>query len=492
MRFFTKGISLILSLALLLTALPLAGLAESSKNPEQNPVIDLLDACQDLLLATENVTIDGQAVFSLDGTRFKTAVAHYVQDGYNSLYKLQLFTPTKKGKEIETGFTVIANRWDFYSMETYHAGAYTTGMDLEQSTILRSSFLVTELADLIRSVAVFKQDMLLEHMETAETDAGRKIHLFWQEGEKDDVLNAVLTLAGRFVMQRFFASSPDELEDYGWDFDEYMTKTIAICETTEQMSLQKADCTVEMNGSQLTSLTGDVTLALKDVDGQVRMLNITFGGTLGEYGSSHVDPFDPDDYHVELAEGWEIYNYRPAWDDEEDVPVDLDRNEEMTEEEKEACLQSALQFAAKAGYPIDAEVDAYGFREGDTQKLEIADMDGKLDLYFAFMDDTVYFFQDMKAVWLDSDDLLLSELPDDDAVVEESMERLMAFLKENHPMILQVMEPLQLEMQMTADDGTVWLQFGCETSDPVYNTVSFVVRAGEDWRIESYSLISFG
>ena len=99
----------------------------SAGAPAETPVRMMYDSVFNLLFDTNNVTLTGHAEFSLDGERFKTADARYVQDGVNSLWDWKLKSPRRDGSERESGYTVIANGEKVYVMEVFYPGMYKTG-----------------------------------------------------------------------------------------------------------------------------------------------------------------------------------------------------------------------------------------------------------------------------------------------------------------------------------------------------------------------------
>ena len=76
-----KMIALTLTLVMLVFTVP--ALAET-------PMRLMYDSLSGLFFDTSNVTLSGHAEFSLDGERFKTADARYVQDGNHSLWQWKL------------------------------------------------------------------------------------------------------------------------------------------------------------------------------------------------------------------------------------------------------------------------------------------------------------------------------------------------------------------------------------------------------------------
>ena len=128
----------ILTAVLLAAALTASALTDSMLS-------DIYAAGKDLLFDTHNVTLTGTADFSLDGVRFKTVNAKYIQDGTDSYWKYQLLTPQKdKDKDYESGFTVIANGWQLYTMDSYYPGTYREGFDTESDTLVRTSALMRQ------------------------------------------------------------------------------------------------------------------------------------------------------------------------------------------------------------------------------------------------------------------------------------------------------------------------------------------------------------
>lgn len=90
--------------ALLLT------LIVSSLNPAyaDETAAKVYDTAAQLLTGTGNVTLTGNATFSLDGEAFKFVETTYIQDGVNSKWVLNLSSPRADGSLRENGFTAIA------------------------------------------------------------------------------------------------------------------------------------------------------------------------------------------------------------------------------------------------------------------------------------------------------------------------------------------------------------------------------------------------
>ncbi len=468
MHHYRKTFILIV-LSLLMMLLPCA-MAEETGTAEE-----LFDAAEGLLFETDNVTIEGNAEFSLDGTRFKTALGRYVQDGTNSFYRLRLRTPRKKGGEFESGFTVIANDWDFFSMETMYPGTYTTGMDNKENTLLRKTFMVSQLTDLVHNVLLTKSDMLSSHISTQETASGKSIHFQWN-GEEDPLVNSVLTMAARFAMQRFLAYEPDRMEEeYTWDFSEYGTVTEAICETTTAFSLLEADISCTLENSHLTSVKGSISLGLADTKGDKRVLDITCSAEAGSYGSSHVDLFDPEEYGVTEVEDWERYQARAF--------VNPDKAEELIEEGR--------RIAELAGYD-SSSLAFVGFTQDDEfLTLHMNSLNESENMEFCFYHDTLCLFQIKNTAWMKNPYMDEPEGKDAEALAEEAKKRITAFLSHVYPSLLSAIEE-DGQIRLMEEDGNVYLQLEWDTGDEVFNDLFFIFRTEPDWHIEHFSSIGFG
>ena len=90
-----KLIAAILALTLFLSL--------SFSAPAEGRLYTLMESLHSLLFNTINVTISGEAVFSLDGERFKTAEILYKQAGEDSHWQLDLKTPRRYRADQETG-----------------------------------------------------------------------------------------------------------------------------------------------------------------------------------------------------------------------------------------------------------------------------------------------------------------------------------------------------------------------------------------------------
>ena len=234
----------ILLLALVLCAVLASALAESAWGT-------LWTSGCDLLFHTDNVTVDGEAVFSLDGVRFKTAKLHYVQDGYKSLNDWKVFTPKADGNDRKTGWTVIADdEGPYYVMDMYYPGTYRTGSDGMQNSLLRRSIQLDALIDL-GGIVLGQIDPLLPEgaLTVKEKDGGKAVHIALNAEEIPALAASALNLGANFLSDRWFSYTHDRCRDseYGVSFDSYVTVTQALTDGTVRWNIRNVDAEFELD-----------------------------------------------------------------------------------------------------------------------------------------------------------------------------------------------------------------------------------------------------
>lgn len=295
------------SLALIVMALclPFTALADHS--------LDLFyDAALDLLLDTQNVTLNGHAEFSLDGERFKTADLCYVQDDVNSLLQLNLLTPARNGirkPDRESGYTVIANGENVYVMEVIYPGVYKTGSGHAQSTVLRKTVQMNLMTDVIRLLAD-QADTLpgadAITVQPGET-GGKELRMKLGE-DAPDLVNTALNLVYQFAAKRYFEMDYDQLSEWAMaPMENAITVMQGILWNTKSISLKQADVSAVMNDAgRLEQIKGALSLYLNTGRDGTRQLDISFRLDVSDFGGSHVDRFDPETYGVRLADGYSL------------------------------------------------------------------------------------------------------------------------------------------------------------------------------------------
>lgn len=257
-----------------------------------------VDACTDLLFRTGNVTLDGEARFSLDGAWFKTAEGHYVQDGTNSLWRLALTSPRKDGTKRETGYTVVANGGMVFVMEAFTPGIYRSGTDMAQNTVLRNTVQMNQMVRMAAVLADQIRPMLGSRLAMTETE----LTLQLSEGQTPVLLDSALNVFAEFAVKRLFMMDYDTVpaEQTGAVYG-YITPFLEIINCTREIRLRETNLRMVKGAALPESVEGTAVLDLTYTDGSTHTLDIQFRGTVSDIGTSMVDKFDPADFGVEPA-----------------------------------------------------------------------------------------------------------------------------------------------------------------------------------------------
>ena len=305
-----------LSVFLLCLCFAAAALAES-------PLAELWDSGIALLFDTDNVTVDGEASFDLewDGAaeleeegiifgmngRFKTAKLHYVQDGYNSYYGLKLLTPRKDGTERETGWIIIGQAKGestfVYVMEALSPGKYRLGTDGLNSSLLHRSPQLDALTALGGQLTRMLEPTLPAGTVTVtrENDA-KKVHISLTGDQLPDVAQSALSMGAAYLADRWFNTGHDRYSFNLTSFSSYVAPATALAEGTVRWELKQADVDFTVDGQgRLAKVNGSVWADSVFCDGEIFHVRAQFDLNVTDWGKSHVEPFDPKAYYVELA-----------------------------------------------------------------------------------------------------------------------------------------------------------------------------------------------
>ena len=264
------------------------------------------DTAAKLLTGTGNVTLTGNATFSLDGEAFKFVETTYVQDGVNSKWVLNLSSPRADGSLLENGFTVVANKRWKYGMEVFHPGLYTVAEDDPQSAILRHSAELTQIIALGHA--------LIEQLPTYPEDVfslteGKHLSIRLENERIPGSVSNLLRLATWLAVQRTMnivddsIAAPPYPEEAG-TMDDYITPTQAIVNSTEKYELKQLSIDAEMDDAgRFTEVNGTARIILHTFLEGDHELHISFAGKISDYGTSTAAAFDPEEYGVVPAEG---------------------------------------------------------------------------------------------------------------------------------------------------------------------------------------------
>ena len=466
-----RNFLIILSI-ILVTAFAAGALAEK-------PLTALCDSAEELLFDTSNVTITGEAKFTLDGEWFKTAAVKYIQDGDRSFWDLKLTSPKPDGTERRNGYTIIADGTKIYVMEAYRPGIYKTGTGAPQSTLLRKSVQLDLMREMIRTIAG-QMEATAEnsaiHIEEDSSDAIVRITI------NDDVpaaVNLALNVFEQFLARRYFHIDYDQVSEHHMiPMGSYLTVTEGILACTKSIALKHADISIgkDLNG-QPERVSGNISIVLNTAKDGERTVEINFQAEISDRGKSHVSTFSPVDYNVRPAEGaMEIENIEYS-------EVDEYTQEKLTEQAKAAWKQ--------AGYTLDPSTYGYSYKQNGRYCTELNN--GTDDLSLSCVSNTegkILELRNISNPWQDKEYDYETPCPYTERI-EEAAQKVMEYLAQVNPEDSKRIEHLKVQCWMEQNDE-LYLEF-CE--DPIaqdWDGILVVVRVKPDWQLQYYSCFSNG
>ena len=423
----------------------------------------LIDTGSELLFDTSNVTITGKAEFRYDGTRFKTAEIRYVQSDYNSFWQEKLFTPREYSSDRETGFTVISNDGDIAVMEPYTPGTYRTGWDDPQNTIIHESLESRLLVSFLKTAARLAEPDISKYITTH--DNGWTLTL---TGEQvPDLLNEALLMSGRFVAKRLF--------NVDYDVGLHDRSDWSITSTTREIIFMTESCAVNEasvdfrfdDHGRLSEISGRAVIDLHDTDREIHELGADFELQIGDYGTSIVRNFDPEEYQV-------IPKKRGSQQQEQ--PVDTEQLEKLEKRAKEVVKAAGFSCADRL------EIDNVYINDGEWQ-LSFKDPEDEASPgFWVQITDigNVLHISSMNDSWRQDDPSSANA-----EVTEEVMEQLRQFVKLANP-AFDFGELFVTEQE--AIDDTLYVIL--EESEPT--GLVLIVQLAPTLRIEEYTCVGFG
>ena len=284
-----------------------------------HPVWDVYNAGKGLLFEVHNVTVSGNAVFSLDGIKFKHVNAVYKQDNENSRWQYDLTSPREFGldEEYESGYSTIVNGSTLYLVDKHHPGTYRIINAIEeQNTPVRRSFMMDQAINLTE-IALKAAEPLLDQstVKVAANDQnGTTLKICLKEADISMLGKAAFNSCVQMVIQRVlvatdFDTLPTTYEEYFSIFD-FITPAEAIVRCTKRYDPQKIDVTVSLDGEdRLINIAGSMSVVLVLADGipeakdpNPHVVDVAFDVIVSDYNTTSVPAFNPD------AEGLE-----PKW-----------------------------------------------------------------------------------------------------------------------------------------------------------------------------------
>lgn len=435
---------------------------------DRGPLAEAWNSGCDFLFHTDNVTVTGEAVFSLDGEYFKTARLQYKQDGFKSYYDLDLFTPKEEGGEQETGWIIIAGEeGNFDVMERYEPGFYRSGTGTPHNTLLRSSVQLDALTELVGVLVNQLEGTLPEGMVTAKTADGKEtIHFSAADGQLPPAAVSALNAAAAYLSNRWFSYGQDRaiVGETCVPFENYVTVSQALTDGTVRWTLRAVDADVTLDAQgRLTAVQGKLQAASTFWDGAVREVEVQFSLAASDYGVTAVQPFDPEEFNV-------IQDLSMYGEDEGADEIYL------SDEEWDQWLGRAKTLLESQGYKVSPEASLGGWGESGIIKMTVENPEG--DAYFcAYTEDgNLLTLQNLTGEWLWVDEKDLSGVDEDE--IARAKEFVLSFLRENHPVLADAIRDLTAESVMETEDGSRYMKLDSGDS------CLFVVRLSPSLRME--------
>ena len=468
-----KAASLIMTIMLMLSTLAGAA-AENGK-----PLSALCDSAFELLFSTNNVTLEGEAKFSLDGDWFKTAKAKYIQDGDRSYWDLKLSSPKLDGTVRENGYTIIADGSKIYVMEVFHPGLYKTGTSAPQSTILRDSVQMELMKQVIRSLATLSETVAEPKTIQINKNEAEKSIRIELSGATSDWFNTPLNILAEYAAKRYFHMDYDQIGTRNIvPMSYYLTVTEGILACTTSVAMKQADVTVKMDpDGHIEHVSGSASIILNTARDGERTLDISFELTVSGKGTSHVGTFDPYSHSVKLIEGG--------------MNIENIENTEVDDFTGEKLAEKARAAWELAGYILDPSMFNYSYKQNGRYCTELND--AKANLFLSCVtniDGKVLELRNTQNNWQDKNFDYDNPYPDTQ-LAEEAGQKVMEYLKEADPEDMKQVDHLKLQCWYEGD-GELYFEF-CE--DPLaqdWDGFLVVVKVKPEWELMYYSCFSNG
>ena len=291
----------------IIAAVVLTAVAMTASAVSGSTLKSVYDAGASLLFDTSNVTLNGTADFSLDGTRFKMVEAQYIQDGFNSVWDYKLYTPRQEEGMAyrESGYTVYASDELICTVDRSYPGTYRNGYDEAQNTLVRRSAAMDQAAGLAGAAVACMEPLLPEGavQVIADNHTGKTLRVTLDKSSISELTNTAFSLAAQMVIRR--AIEPvdfDYLPSPYNSFYDFLTPAKAIINCTRSYNLSALDVTVTVDGNgNLRALKGSMSVTLDLLEECVaegepaqHSLDIAFDVTASNYGTSKAAIFNPE------------------------------------------------------------------------------------------------------------------------------------------------------------------------------------------------------
>ena len=256
-----------------------------------SPLYRLYLAEQKLLFDTTNVTMTGHAVFTADGSVFKTADLVHVQDSMDSMRDWRLLTPSPNGNDIETGYTVVTKDEHIEAFESYHHGHlwYILDPAHQHWSILRhtvTSDTLTELAGLILAHCGSIGEC------TANADGTTSIAIHLTRDDVPAVIDPLLNTVLQYGITRYNGydyTSDSTVVDENYLCYSTVSEGLVICLNAVRLRELTVNAVLD-DQDRIMTVSGALLLDYETkTSNDVYELRLDFEQSAVDYGASHVD-----------------------------------------------------------------------------------------------------------------------------------------------------------------------------------------------------------
>ena len=464
----------------------LLALVISAAALENEPAAELIEKAQELLLHTDNVTLNVNAEFSLDGVWFKTAEGTWKQDGDRSFRELVLKAPKADGSERRNGYTIVTDAERLYLMEAFTPGVYRNGFTAGRRSILRNTVELNAMFGLAKALASQAgSDLVLGSgaiTRTAEGDILIKL-----DDRVPELANAALNQFAWFAAKRYFNMDYDRMRaDGSLSLYNYATVTEGLLYAMQSVSFRNAEITVKTDAEgRLQHAEGSIGLYVNTAADGPKQLDVSFRADVTDLGSTRVRKFDPADYNVVQAQ--------------DEAMIGADAGEEIGGElpaENGALIDEislrAMEIWAETGYDMTDIVSVGCRMEGNRYVVSLEGQNPGAKKAFFTLDGQFTGIQAEPNDWQNEDSAAYAFDPEPDAELDrKAKEFLMDFLKKASPEISGSVKDLKVEW-IYETGNAAYAQYHEEPLDQENDGVLLVIRLIPQMRVEYYSCVSNG
>ena len=261
----------------------------------------LYRAGTDLVTSCSNLTLEGTADLSLDGTPFKHAEGLLAQENLTAYRQIELQSPRRDGTIRENGYAVMDRGGYGYSLEYYLGKTVVRPIaNAPKEYPLRPTVENRTLLSMGQGIASALDQLWADRI-TAETNSeGTKISLSVEETDFPILAKAGLNLAWQAAMHHFYELSYEDMNPNGYaDPEDYMTIWEGIRYSAREWNPLMLQFEAELDKEgRLISLAGKTRLQLICRSDSLRTMEVSFSLKGRDFGTTVVDGIIPDKYRA--------------------------------------------------------------------------------------------------------------------------------------------------------------------------------------------------